>query len=81
MLPRTAGDGKNGRADVWWEESAEAKHRNVEEVAWKIRFSSGVTEEKKKMKEDEGGGEMKNAVSRCGSEDGWEALRQVMDGA
>lgn len=53
MLPRTAGDGKNGRADVWREESAEAKQRNVEEVTWKIRFSSGVTE-KKKMKEEVG---------------------------
>lgn len=75
MLPRTAGDGKNGRADVWREESAEAKQKNVEEVTWKIRFSSGVTE-KKKIKE---GGV--NAVSRCGSEDGREALRKVMDGA
>lgn len=56
MLPRTAGDGKNGRADLWWQESGEAKQRKMEEVTWKIRFSSGMTEKKKKMKEEEEGG-------------------------
>lgn len=84
MLPRTAGDGKNGRADVRWEESAEAKQRNMEEVTWKIRFSFGVTEKKKKkkMKEEEEGGD----EERCQQVWEWgrgrtEALGQVMGGA